>query len=346
MKKKVKKSGLILTALLIMGIIIFPMKAEASYTYKVNFILGGNGQEQSSFNTDLTDALSIIGSGVVSVSDDKNIITISNLELGDQIVFEPRAAVAIAPQLKQDDDGNDVQYSKYYVKGIRKSGSNDLAASSAITVNQDDSYVIAYGVGAAVPYIVRYIDEAGNSLLEDATFYGALDEEICVPFKYVEGYTPDANNIKSSALKENQEFVFTYKKAEAPVGGTVYENDSRTEYSTVNGDTQYRYQLIPRTVPGGVVNNREPDANQGGAAENENMDVNDDGSVTIIDEDTPLGTEDIKEIPDEPVARTTDNSATFDEYKRYAFLVSIIGAFIIILTAITAAKIVKKSDKL
>ena len=55
-------------------------------------------------------------------------------------------------------------------------------------------------------------------------------------------------------------FEFVYQKATAPAGTITYVNDSRTEYSTVQGSTEYVYEAVPRpaaeTVNAGVTNNR------------------------------------------------------------------------------------------
>ena len=66
--------------------------------------------------------------------------------------------------------------SKYYIKGIRRSGrDNSEVDTSAVLADADRDYVIAYAVrGAMVSYEVRYEDQAGRALAQSRIYYGLL----------------------------------------------------------------------------------------------------------------------------------------------------------------------------
>ncbi len=316
--------------------LIIPCTARAeSYTYSINIVLGGTEEVGADFLTDMSNYLTIM-SGENSVANAKVVgdtIKISGLNYNDQISFNPKGAVSVAPQ----------EGKSYYVKGMRVSGSNDVVSASTFTVTKDNSYVIAYGVGAVVPYTVKYLDEAGNQLLETATYYGALGDEVYVPYRFIDGYVPNAYNIHAASLKENQEFVFTYKKGTGSAAGTVYNTNTVTSYGTVQGENEIQYQIVQVGGGEGVVNNRQDDGaaaaagGQGGQGQNEAgaEGAGADETTSIEDTETPMGVEDVIEIDEEEVAKSIDSDIIYDTYKRYAFVVAIIGS-ILVLTIIGA----------
>ncbi|MBE5911507.1 hypothetical protein [Pseudobutyrivibrio sp.] len=327
-----KLFGLIL--MMVMAVtVMMPLTAKAeSYTYRINIVLGGTAETKAEFLNDLSSSLTVV-SNTASVSfNGADCITISDLMYEDSVAFDPKSAVAITGE-----------NAKYYVKGMRVSGANDVVSKSAFTVTQDDSYVIAYGVGSSVPYTVKYLDNAGNSLLETATYYGALGEEVYVPYRFISGYTPNAYNLHVDKLAENQEFIFTYTKAAG--GNTVYNTSTSTSYSTVQGAPSYTYQSVARDL--GTINNRDQQAggnqagggNQGGeaAAAGEGEQAGGD-ATTIDDTETPLGVEDVIDIKDEEVAKAVATNALLDSYKKYAFVILIIGIAVIFITVLASAK--------
>lgn len=334
--KKVKRLGTSFGMILIMAcmMIAISTKAEAAYTYKVSFVIGGTEDVGASFIPDYDLYLKISNPDAkVTVADD--CVTVTNLQYNDEIVFNPKDGVKI--------DKTDSESAKYYVKGCRRSGSNDASSKSAFAVTKDDSYVIAYGVGAVVPYEVRYLDAGNNTLAESVTYYGALGEEVYVPYKYIEGYTPKVNNYHIESLKENQVIEFKYDRATVPSGSTQYINDSRTEYSTVQGETSYIYQASDNNanpVPeGGVVNNRtnRTNTNQQNAVD---QDSQEEENVEQIDDDSvPASREDVVDIPDEETAKSIfDAEAKREWVRRYSIVIAILGATLVIIFVIAAMK--------
>ena len=330
MKMKIKFLCSILIMILAFCISL-PITAKASYTYKIKMIIGGTGDENAAFVNDLSSGLTVISdTATVALSNDKSSIEISDLQYGDDIVFDPKSSVEISA----------VETSKYYVKGIRRSGADSVSTKSAFTVDRDETYVIAYGVGEVVPYQVSYLDEAGVSLASTATFYGALGEEIYIPYRYIEGYVPNTLNIHCISLKESQKFEFIYRKGSATADAqTASSGNGRTEYSSIAGEPEYIYQSVSR--PGdatGTVNNRSGLNVAAGNNDDDNNGEANVGEATIQEDETPLGIEDVMEISDEEVARIGEKDDILTIYKRYAILVTVFGLMSIITTMIVSAK--------
>ena len=100
---------------------------------------------------------------------------------------------------------------KYYVKGIRESGSDNSNTVRAFTVTGDMDYVVAYGIqGEAVAYTVNYQDANGNTLMPSETFYGSIGDRPVVAFQYIEGYQPQAYNLTGTLSDNAAENVFTF----------------------------------------------------------------------------------------------------------------------------------------
>ena len=109
--------------------------------------------------------------------------------------------VAAGGSFTLDEDAVTVTDSKYYVKGFRVSGQDDLSLE-AITVQKDMDFVVAYGVaGEMVSYTVNFVEYGtGQPLANDEgatskTFYGKEGDKPIVPFEYVPGYRPRYLNI-------------------------------------------------------------------------------------------------------------------------------------------------------
>lgn len=201
---------------------------------------------------------------------------------GVRFTFDPKSVTV-----------NDAE--KYYVKGIRESGSDNSDATEQLSfeVTEDRDYVVAYGIwGNRIAYTVNYQDEDGNTLLPSETFYGNVGDRPVVAFQYVEGYQPQAYNL-TGTLSENAAenvFTFTYSRltaaetSPAPTnqqGGTAAGDDGENPADAEDAED---------------VDN--PEANPGENAENANDPEN---AVTLI---TPNpvpaaeGTEDLQNIDD------------------------------------------------
>ena len=169
MKKAKKLLGLILTFVFVLILAnLNPNVAKAeSYTYEVKILIGNN--EDASFISEGVDSLKAkYGNECVSVKDD--VLTIKELEYGDEIDIRVDQLIQISPNAET---GN----TKYYLSGLRVSGGDtivtqatkDAEGNRAVTLNGtvegDEDYVVAYGVGSTIPYTVKYVDADGNALM-------------------------------------------------------------------------------------------------------------------------------------------------------------------------------------
>ncbi len=342
MKLKKQLASLILTfAFVFVGFIsatdIVSAAESEGYTYTIKIILGGTGEEGASF-----------------VNSDGDCLKFSGLEYGQTFTFNPKDEVKITPKTTKDEAGNEAAFSKYYVKGMRRSGANDAITESAFKVTQDETFVIAYGVGSVVPYVVRFVDGSGNPLLADATYYGAAGEQVSVPSRYIDGYTPDKLNETIASLKENQIVTFTYaRNTGGGGGGTIYNTSERVNYRTVQGEGNQVTQTVPAGQAenaAGVTNNRNQNAGQNpqtpnaaqdeagnaGAADAE-ADVDE---IQIGDTEVPLAGEDTTTIPDDETPKGgEENNPRQINYFRYLIILILIAIFIILMTLIGIYKV-------
>ena len=151
--------GFFLAVVFCMGLIFSTsITADAAYTYRIKISLGNN--MNASFNEDAVSDLA--GSYSVDYDSDENrTLVISNLGFGAKIFLNVDELVDITSSTDE---------TEYYVKGLRIAGEDALVDGNTkveLSVDGDESYVVAYGVGATVPYTVKYQDADGNALLED-----------------------------------------------------------------------------------------------------------------------------------------------------------------------------------
>lgn len=104
---------------------------------------------------------------------------------------------------------------KYYVSGIRESGKDNYDPAhpqvSAITVEGDADYVVAYGIlGSSVAYTVNYVNTAGAPLIPADTHYGNVGDKPVIAFKYIDNYYPNAYNLTRTLSANAAENVFTF----------------------------------------------------------------------------------------------------------------------------------------
>ncbi len=187
------------TAMLTMALLlsVFPVTAHAEpYTYTVTFYAGNHGTFNSSQDIRV-DKVEGSSATVNPPSDGGNRIVVEKLMRGDRISFNvPEKSVTL-------------NNSKYYVKGIRRSGTEIENAS--FPVDKDMDYVVAYGIkGNMVGYTVNYEDEAGNTLAPSRTYYGNVGDKPVVAYTYVEGYTPEAYAMTKTLSSNEQENIFTF----------------------------------------------------------------------------------------------------------------------------------------
>lgn len=179
-------------ALLLAGILFVtavctaPVPAQASgrtaYTYTIRIYSGQQG--------------TINGSDV---------IVYSGLQYGERFSFNQKL-------VKLNDD------SKYYIKGIRESGKEQIAS---FIVEGDQDYVVNYGLlNDAVAYTIHYVDAAGNALAPSETYYGNVGDKPVIAYQYMENYQPQAYNLTKTLTANAAENVFTFVYTPVPAGGT------------------------------------------------------------------------------------------------------------------------------
>lgn len=122
--------------------------------------------------------------------------------------------------------------SRYYVKGIRKSGADKLS-NNFFRVNEDVDYVVAYGVkGDLVSYRVTFVDEDGNELAPPKEAEGNVGDTPIVGHLPIEGYRPQAYNLTRTLRAEGgNEFIFRYTRI--PTEGAKGADTVREEVETV-----------------------------------------------------------------------------------------------------------------
>ena len=269
--KKIRKSLLFLSSL----VFVFgqsALAADEEYSYTVRLYAGNQGQ--------------LTGSGIsapanAKVSKSGAEITITGLKYGDTVYMSPQDAA------KSTD-------SKYYVKGIRRSGrDNSEATESSFRVASDRDYVIAYGIsGNLVAYRVNYLDEDGNELLGSDTYYGNPGERQYVSSRYIDGYQPQALNMVKSLSTDESKNVFDFRYAPAgeeeeaaPAAGGAAAPAGGEAAAPAGGNA---------AAPAG------DDAAAGGAEDPADA-VGGDAAVPVPDEQTPQALQDLDQIEDEAV---------------------------------------------
>lgn len=236
-----------------------------------------------------------------TLKDNNRVLEITGLSYGDYVnIFDAVKTI-------------DCSSTKYYEKGVRFTGSDDITVENFQVVGDAD-YVVAYGVlSDPVEYTVQYVDQNGNKLASDGKYYGNAGDKIIVASRQIDGYLPDANN-KAMTLSKEKENVFTF----------VYHSSAGATnviYNTLTGTTTYIYEdgttstvtvpnpangqagavVTPPAANAGAGNANAGNAGAGNAdagnADAGNADAgNADENTVIADEDTPLTTQDIVDL--------------------------------------------------
>lgn len=147
--------------------------------------------------------------------------------------------------------------SRYYVKGIRRSGADALSAGY-FRVEEDMDYVVAYGVkGNLVSYRISYVDEEGRELAPPEEEQGNVGDMPVVGHLPIEGYRPQAYNL-TRTLRAEGDNAFTFRYTKIPEGtGQSGADRVREETETV---TNTETVVVPR----------EPDPEDPGTAASDN----------------------------------------------------------------------------
>ncbi|MBQ7147548.1 MAG: hypothetical protein IJR96_02230 [Pseudobutyrivibrio sp.] len=365
MKKMRRLLSLMLTLVCVFTILItdsVSVNAE-EYFYRIKICLGNNadayfdaaGVAELEKNYKVVPASTEVGSGTTELQ-------IENLKFNECVTVDVDSLVKIKPNEQTGE-------SKYYMAGLRVSGGDtivtqttkDAAGERNVTgnfkVTGDENYVVAYGVGAAISYQVKYVDEAGNDLMAADTYYAARGEIVQVPARHVDGYYPDAYyKTASKGLREDTVFTFIYKKYN---GTTVTIDDTVYETTTEYGEPEYEYQYTPRTnqtTNGGTrtnrVNNIDNDGNGGAtdgqnAADDQNQQAgvqfeNGEGEDEDINADSQLPL-DIIDIDDEEVAKAGGANDNLTRNMIIGIVIAVIAVLAVIATLVVASKKRKKA---
>lgn len=185
MSKRIRFGALLLCMLMLLSAQILPCLAadgpDAEYTYTVTLYTGQHGTLADGSDTWQREGLS------------KN----SSVRFTDVI---------------RELDERVQQETKYYVKGIRLAGQDDLSPEYISSVEKDAMYVVVYGVrGDQVAYTVSYVDENGTPLLDSRTFYGNPGDKRIVSYQEIEGYEPQAYNLGKTLSENAAENVFEFR---------------------------------------------------------------------------------------------------------------------------------------
>lgn len=271
------------------------------YTYTVTIYAGNQGL----FTENLQLFVDHTRSGNTRQSEvrvESGIVTVANLAKDDIVTVDLQTD---ALQLHEN--------SRYYVKGIRRSGrDNNTVATSIFQVDRDTDYVVAYGVqGDMVAYTVNYQDAAGNELLPSNTYYGNVGDKPVVAYRYIEGYEPENLALTKTLVTNEAENVFTFVYTPVGEGGVVTRQVGTPETTTTTVT-----EMLPGTVTTTTVTTTEPGggddagdaaANEGAATAEEEAPAEDAGEeeaaplTQIGDEEVPLANQDLKDLDDEEV---------------------------------------------
>lgn len=278
---------------------------QGGYTYTVTLYAGNQG----SFTPDIQLFVDHTKSGNTRKSEVRTgsgIVTVSNLARNDIITVELQTA------------GLDLhENSRYYVKGIRKSGrDNNTVATSIFRVDRDDDYVVAYGVqGNMVAYTVNYQDEDGNELLPSSTFYGNVGDKPVVAYRYVEGYGPQDLALTKTLVTNEAENVFTFVYSPTGEGG----GSGGGVVTRVVGTPETTTTTVTEVIPGNVTTTttttetvgeaavpaapaaEEAAPEEETAAEEETAPEEEAPLTEIGDEEVPLADQDLKDLDEEEI---------------------------------------------
>ena len=215
---------------------------------------------------------------------------------------------------------------KYYIKGIRLSGrDNNTVGLSGFTVEQDEDYVLAFGIkGDMVPYLVRYVDEKGKELKPEETYYGNIGDRPVAAYIYIEGYRPNAKNITGTLKEKDNVFTFVYSKENTP---STTKTQKQIQEEQVASSTQK--QKATQTTPSQATTQQENVQN-----ENNNQQPPSTSSRPAPERSTEEPPEIIDiDNPDVPLTNYDNDEPTKEEDKKeespYSHFLSKTGIFLI-----------------
>lgn len=170
---------------------------KAAYKYTVRIYAGKQGTFNQSKAKQVLDPIS------------------SNISYGSKVIVIKDVTTQDSVQLYAEGMVNVSDSSKYLVKGLRKSGTDNDTVNPSQRIKGDQDFVIGYKmVDELVEYTIHYVDGNNNKIASDETHYGNAGESMVVAFPYIEGYTPRAYNgrITLSSDESKNEFYFPYRQ--------------------------------------------------------------------------------------------------------------------------------------
>ena len=184
---------------------------------------------------------------------------------------------------------------------------------------------------AQAAHTLRYLDKAGNELRGSDEYYGMAGDKPVVSYKYIEGYQPNAYNLKKTLSSDESQNVFEFRyTADAVSADTDDEDEDGAQTGAANADNN-----TDADAGNGTDSNagNSTDANagsgSGGQADGQNSDASDGEPADIIDLDdgsTPLasGADDATGIADSETPKSGISPAA-------------VGGGVVVLAAIAAA---------
>ena len=208
----------VITCVMLFSMVLMPagLFAAEEYTYQVRVYSGRQGTidggEMASYEgADETYRVNFNGSTVTLVGDDGQ-----------------KASYAV----------ENLDNSKYYVKGLREAGKDNGEIRGSFPIDKDMDYVLAYGMlGDSVDYTIRYVDANGNALLDDQTYFGNVGDRPVVAYQYIDGYQPQAYNITRTLTANPEENVLTFTYTPIPEPENTVNTTINTTTTTIPSTT-------------------------------------------------------------------------------------------------------------
>ena len=208
----------VITCVMLFSMVLMPagLFAAEEYTYQVRVYSGRQGTidggEMTSYEgADETYRVNFNGSTVTLVGDDGQ-----------------KASYAV----------ENLDNSKYYVKGLREAGKDNGEIRGSFPIDKDMDYVLAYGMlGDSVDYTIRYVDANGNALLDDQTYFGNVGDRPVVAYQYIDGYQPQAYNITRTLTANPEENVLTFTYTPIPEPENTVNTTINTTTTTIPSNT-------------------------------------------------------------------------------------------------------------
>ena len=226
--KKMRKllTGLAVAAMTVS--LVIPVQA-GKYKYSFSLSAGTQGVLDSSAPVEFEGEATVTFVGNAAASENPQGGTVNVTDAGGNLLASYKVSI---PETAED-------AGKYYVKGIRKSGRDQILNKE--TISKDADYVVAYGVMKnPVQYTVYYRDANGRDLLDPQTFTASVGDKPVVACQDIDGYMPNALNMTGTleADAASNAFIFVYSPIPGSSGGVVTNEETETVTNTTT-------QIVP-----------------------------------------------------------------------------------------------------